>query len=870
MANPTSFTGRARKRTTRPSVRFFDGLARAMITIGGVGTIIAVSTICIFLVWVVVPLFLSATLTFSSTFPIATGSNPTAASVPKTPLHVGVDGERTMAFLLYPDGELILQRLDDGSPLSSQRLFADETLTAASFPVGQKYAVFGFADGSIRRGTIRFRSTFFAEDQLPESMRELREGEIRAWEGGLVRRMPERQFRKDSLEVDVQDEVAPPGAAAIDLIDESSKSSGVVVAALAGDELTLTSLQRRQNLITGKVTTKRSSNRLPFEPRSDSVRPMRLLLSGLGDTLYLIYRDGTLVRYDVRQPEKAKVVETVNLSIPKDGEVTAAEFLVGKTSFVIGDSQGGVRVWFPTKPENAEAPDGIRLVGAHSWPATGVAIRSLSPSSRMRMVAVGDEQGKVRLLYVTTNQTMAAAPGPEATAIDLVRIAPKDDGIVTVAAGNLNSFALDPKHPEVSTASLFQPIWYEGYSEPAYVWQSSGGGDDFEPKLSLVPLIFGTIKATVYSMLFAVPIALLAAIHTSEFLSPRTKSRIKPTIELMASLPSVVLGFLAALVFAPLVEDAIPVVLLSFFTIPFMLLLGAYLWQFLPRGWAALMSRARMVVILIEVPIGFAVAWLLGPVVNEILFAGDLRLWLDGQRGGAAGGWFVLFLPVAAVFVLVVLTTQGNAWLRRAAREWGQAKAASFDLTRFLLGSLLSVLLAATLAFAFSSLGLDPRGSIVDTYVQRNALVVGFVMGFAVIPIIYTIAEDALATVPQHLRSASLGAGATVWQTTTRIVIPTATSGIFSAIMVGLGRAVGETMIVLMAAGNTPIMDWNIFNGFRTLSANIAVELAEAVRDSTHYRTLFLASLTLFILTFLLNTVAEVIRLRFRRRAFEL
>src|SRR5690606_8085859 len=106
--------------------------------------------------------------------------------------------------------------------------------------------------------------------------------------------------------------------------------------------------------------------------------------------------------------------------------------------------------------------------------------------------------------------------------------------------------------------------------------------------------------------------------------------------------------------------------------------------------------------------------------------------------------------------------------------------------------------------------------------------------------------------------------------TAIRIVIPTAMSGLFSAIMVGFGRAVGETMIVLMAAGNTPVLEMNIFNGFRTLSANIAVELPEAVRDSTHYRTLFLAALVLFIMTFLVNTVAEVVRLRFRRRAVAL
>jgi phosphate transport system permease protein len=143
-------------------------------------------------------------------------------------------------------------------------------------------------------------------------------------------------------------------------------------------------------------------------------------------------------------------------------------------------------------------------------------------------------------------------------------------------------------------------------------------------------------------------------------------------------------------------------------------------------------------------------------------------------------------------------------------------------------------------------------------------------MGFAIIPIIYTLAEDALSTVPEHLRSASLGAGATPWQTAVRIIIPTAMSGLFSAMMIGLGRAVGETMIVLMAAGNTPVMNMNIFEGFRTLSANIAVELPEAPVGETHYRTLFLAALTLFAMTFLVNTIAEAVRLRFRRRAYQL
>jgi phosphate transport system permease protein len=149
---------------------------------------------------------------------------------------------------------------------------------------------------------------------------------------------------------------------------------------------------------------------------------------------------------------------------------------------------------------------------------------------------------------------------------------------------------------------------------------------------------------------------------------------------------------------------------------------------------------------------------------------------------------------------------------------------------------------------------------------QRNSLVVGFMMGFAVIPIIFTIAEDALSNVPKSLISGSLALGASRWQTALRVVVPTAFPGIFSAVMIGLGRAVGETMIVVMATGNTPIMEWNIFSGMRTLSANIAVELPEAPYLSTLFRTLYLGALILFIMTFIINTVAELVRQRFRAK----
>jgi phosphate transport system permease protein len=371
-------------------------------------------------------------------------------------------------------------------------------------------------------------------------------------------------------------------------------------------------------------------------------------------------------------------------------------------------------------------------------------------------------------------------------------------------------------------------------------------------------------------MLFGAPLALLAAVYTSEFVHPQVRAKIKPTIEMMASLPSVVLGFLAALVFAPFVERVVPATLACFLSVPVTFIACAYVWQLMPTALVLRLERYRFLFIFAVLPVGLATGFYLGPVVERLFFAGDMKGWLDGQIGTGTGGWMLLLLPLSAIATALLVGWYVNPILRRRVAHLGRGQFALINLVKFLLSSCFALGAALAISYALSAVGFDPRGSYIDTYVQRNALVVGFVMGFAVIPIIYTIAEDALTTVPQHLRSASLGAGATPWQTAIRVVIPTAMSGLFSALMIGLGRAVGETMIVLMAGGNTAVTDWNIFNGFRTLSANIAVELPEAVRDSTHYRTLFLAALSLFIMTFVVNTIAEIIRLRFRRRAYQL
>jgi phosphate transport system permease protein len=390
------------------------------------------------------------------------------------------------------------------------------------------------------------------------------------------------------------------------------------------------------------------------------------------------------------------------------------------------------------------------------------------------------------LMYSTSERTLwsGRAPVQDATSI---AYAPKADGALVAGAAGAAGLTIVAPHPEVSLKALFGKVWYEGYEKPEYSWQSSSGTEDFEPKLSLTPLLYGTLKGTFYSLLLAVPFGVLSAMYASQFLHPSLRSVVKPIVEIMASLPSVVLGFLAGLWLAPLLERVLPALALLVLVVPPAVILAGWTWERATRRFGA------------RIPVGTEVFFF--AVVLALAGASCLSLEPAIERT-VLGGTF-------------------PTWLLRA-----------FSVR----------------------------------YDQRNAIVVGLAMGFAVTPIIFAIAEDALSNVPRNLVSGSLALGASRWQTVTRVVLPTASPGIFAAVMVGFGRAVGETMIVLMATGNTPIMELSPFNGFRTLSANIAVEIPEAPAGGTLYRTIFLAALALFVLTFAVNTAAELVRQRLRRK----
>lgn len=452
---------------------------------------------------------------------------------------------------------------------------------------------------------------------------------------------------------------------------------------------------------------------------------------------------------------------------------------------------------------------------------------------------------------LTTGRVAATTQVPLGSHTSAV-IDPKGDLLAwsTAGGGALSVLHFDAPHLEVSMRSLFNKIRYESYEEASYSWQSTSGNDEFQSKFSLIPLIWGTIKATLYSLLFAVPLAIFAAVYSSEILDRQTRNVVKPTLEMMASVPSVVLGFLAAIVIAPWIENHIVSVLLIGVTMPFMLYAAGVFMQIPSARHLSTRGLYASRRLLMWVIVGFAaLIWLLtraGLWIERTAFGGDLKAFLSGGAGTEGVLWGLLILPL--VFI--------GLWslpIRRA-RNW-------YRISVFLLGPAISVWLGSILS-GHASL----RDDLLGQYAQRNTLVISIAMGFAIIPIIYSLAEDALTSVPNSLRAGSLACGASVWQTTARVVLPTAASGLFSAVMVGLGRGIGETMIAVMATGNTAVMTMNPFDGLRSMAANIAVELPEAAQGSTHYRILFLSALVLFSFTFTLNSFAEFLRARYRAR----
>jgi phosphate transport system permease protein len=261
---------------------------------------------------------------------------------------------------------------------------------------------------------------------------------------------------------------------------------------------------------------------------------------------------------------------------------------------------------------------------------------------------------------------------------------------------------------EASWAKLFLPQIIREGKPPAFMWQPVSDIPKVSQvtllirslKVSQVPLLIGTLKVSSLGIAIAAPLGVLGALFTSELAPPRLREFIKPVVELLAGVPSVVLGFFALMTLASVMQD---------------------------------------------------------------------------------------------------------------------------------------------------TLGLTYR---------LNALVAGVALSLAIVPVVFTVSEDALTAVPRSYREGSLALGASRWETAWRVVLPAAAPGVLAACILGFGRAVGETMIVLMASGNAAIVSFGITDSTRTMSATIAAEMGEVVVGSAHYSILFFIGAQLFVIALVLNLVA--------------
>ncbi len=725
--------------------RIKDNFATYSISVGGSGVLVAILLIFFYLLYEVLPLFGSAHIT-------ASPEQPWVEQV--APEYLAVEEQGEVGFAIHSGGDARFFSVENGSTLEAVDLQRGETpITAiASESSASRLLALGHEDGSVRLLKHEYRLSY------PDGKRL-----ITPW--------------LDWIYPDVEIKIGNQSIASLAV--REAEEALLLVARSNDGQLRISRYNKEEDFLSGELTLEEEVLSLPPGANTDA----RVHLGSAQRWLYLLAADGSFQVFDLSKDDGAgnlRLTDEGNL-FEEQGLLSASELLLGGLSVLAASDQGELVQHFMVRDEQ-----GHRLQRIRAFDTDDTVVVQLLPEHRRKgFLAIGDD-GELQIYHTTAHRRLLSEQRIPGGQPGMAAVAPRGDTAIFVGGDRLlRHWDVDNKHPDISWSALWSKVWYESYDEPTYTWQSSASNNDFEPKYSFSPLAFGTLKAAFYTMLIAAPLAICGAIYTAYFMAPALRRKVKPLIELMEALPTVILGFLAGLWLAPFVEDKLTGVFTVLLVFPIGILLFAFAWSRLPIGLRSRLPDGWHAAVLIPVVIFlFWFCFAINDSLEILLFDGDMRRWITTELG------------------------------------------ISFD--------------------------------------QRNSLVVGIAMGMAVIPTIFSIAEDALFSVPRHLSYGSLALGATPWQTLVGVVLPTASPGIFSALMIGLGRAVGETMIVLMATGNTPIMDANIFEGMRTLSANIAVEVPEAEVDSSHYRVLFLAAFVLFLFTFVVNTAAELVRQRLR------
>jgi len=745
--NRSLLPDRDQRQKLRRRRRLKDNISRWGISVAGFGVVFSLAMIFVYLFWEVMPIFRGATVDPQNeyTAPVTAASTNSFLLERYEQLGIQHTDDGLVTYFEFDSGE-VRDQFDLGIPEGVQQT------TFGAGEVIDNTTVRGLSDGT---AIVAVHSYVFS---YPEGRRHI---------------VPGLDFPYGEQPLVVDEQGQPLNLVTI---QTSSRRGTYLVATTADGRMLLNAITTRSNLLTGETTVQVQRHELPAIDGT----PVKLMLEKSLRRLFVIDDRGMVHYFDVENPDNVRLVQSVDVG--GGHAVTAATFLVGTESIVFGKANGDLSQWFLVRGEDERH----QLTRIREFQSHGATITAIAPEYTRKGFLVVDESGQLGIHYGTSSRTLFLRQMSDVPLVDVAvsqvnrKLLIKDQNNTVIAADLWNA------HPQISFRALWNRVWYENRSEPEYIWQSSSGSDEFEAKFSLVPLTVGTLKAAFYAMLFAIPLAIAGAIYTAYFMTPKLRGIVKPSIEIMEALPTVILGFLAGLWLAPFAENHLPAIFSIFLLMPVFMLLFAYLYSRLPAVFRNRIPDGWEAAMLVPVILLFGYSAVsMSPLIEIWFFDGSMRQW-------------------------------------------------------------------------FTDIGI--------TYDQRNALVVGIAMGFAVIPTIFSIAEDAVFTVPRHLTQGSMALGSTKWQTVVGVVLPTASPGIFSAVMMGFGRAVGETMIVLMATGNSPVVNFNIFEGMRTLSANIAVELPETAVGSSHFRVLFLAALVLLTLTFIVNTMAEIIRQRLRER----
>lgn len=726
-----------------------DSLFKYVMTFGGISVIVAISLIFFYLASVAYPLVKPVEVSDWQSYSVPGG-------VDERTVYLSSEEQREIGARFTDRGVVHFFNLRDGTPRGEVKIKLPEGASITSFAAGDAHeyiAAYGLSDGRVILVNQVYGATFDANN---------------------------KRVIKPEIEYPLGEEpvVLDEAHTAIQKLAIQSQDDATTLAALTRDgRLLLVGLTANKNLVTGAVEIERSAGKL--DGVEDEIQ--NLIIEVKQRELYIGHGGKFITHFDITDKSQPRLIQ--KQQVVAEGEnLSALNILSGGFSLIVGTDKGNLSQWFQVR----DAQNKYTLTHIRDFKPMPGKVTTLAPEYFRKGFVAGDNQGTVGLYYATSQKLLWRDPVGKG-GIVAAETTPRANGLVIQSAdGKLYAARVHNEFPEVSFSALWQKVWYESYEKPEFIWQSAAATNDFEAKFSLAPLTLGTLKAAFYAMLVATPLALMAAIYTAYFMAPRMRRVAKPSIEIMEALPTVILGFLAGLWLAPLVENNLAGTLLSFVLIPATVMLAALFWHTLPEKLTASVRPGWEAALLIPVVmLGIWLAFQLGHPIEAHFFGGDMPHWL---------------------------TTKGI------------------------------------------------------TFEQRNSLVVGIAMGFAVTPIIFSIAEDAIFSVPKHLTTGSLALGATPWQTLKNVVLHTASPGIFSAVMIGMGRAVGETMIVLMATGNTAVMDLSIFTGFRTLAANVGVEMPEAAVGTTHFRLLFVSALVLFVFTFVVNTVAELVRQRMREK----